>query len=192
VRKIVTYLHVRAISAKTSIGQLQAGWLKVRCVVGRGGRRDSKYEGDGSTPVGWWGMEQILFRADRVKRPVSQLPVASMARGMGWCDDPGDRNYNRAIRLPYPASHERLWRTDSLYDVVVILSHNRRPRIRGRGSAVFFHLADCNGRPTAGCIAVAEPDMRKILAVCGPKTRLVVWPSNGQPGRGFRKSPNRP
>ena len=79
----------------------------------------------------------------------------------GWCDDPGDRNYNRPVRLPYPASHEAMWRDDHLYDVVVVLGHNDGPRRRGVGSAIFFHLADPRRRPTAGCIAVSRKDMRE-------------------------------
>ena len=98
-----------------------------------------------------------------------------MARADGWCDEPRDRNYNRFVQLPYPASHEELWRADNLYDVVVILGHNERPRVAGLGSAVFFHLADPTGGPTAGCIAVSAGDMRKVLALCGPKTRIKVW-----------------
>jgi L,D-peptidoglycan transpeptidase YkuD (ErfK/YbiS/YcfS/YnhG family) len=98
-----------------------------------------------------------------------------MTSNDGWCDAAADRNYNRFVKLPYPASHEELWRKDHLYDVVVILGHNDRPRVAGLGSAVFFHLADSQGGPTAGCIAVSAKDMRKVLALCGRKTKIKVW-----------------
>jgi L,D-peptidoglycan transpeptidase YkuD (ErfK/YbiS/YcfS/YnhG family) len=108
---------------------------------------------------------------------------------MGWCDAPGDRNYNRPVSLPYPASHEAMWRSDGLYDVVVTLSHNTRPRVAGGGSAVFFHLASDSLSPTAGCIAVRRRDVAKVLCYLGPGTELVTGTC---PRRGARKSPSRP
>jgi L,D-peptidoglycan transpeptidase YkuD (ErfK/YbiS/YcfS/YnhG family) len=92
----------------------------------------------------------------------------------GWCETAGDRNYNRLVRMPYAASHETMQRDDNLYDIVVELSHNERPRVQGHGSAVFFHLRRPDGGPTAGCIAVSLRDMKIILALCGRKTKLVV------------------
>ena len=108
---------------------------------------------------------------------------------MGWCDDPRDRNYNRAIRLPYLASHEELWRADNLYDFVIALSHNSRPRIAGLGSAVFFHLAAADLRPTAGCLAISARDMHRALPFLGRGTMLVIG-ANARPSRDGRKSPN--
>ncbi len=81
----------------------------------------------------------------------------------GWCDDPRDRNYNRYVRHPYPASAERMWREDNLYDVVVVLSHNDRPRVRGRGSAVFMHVARTGMTPTEGCVALRLPHLLRLL-----------------------------
>ena len=92
----------------------------------------------------------------------------------GWCETVGDRNYNRLVRIPYETSHETMQRKDHLYDIVVELSHNERPRVQGHGSAVFFHLRQPDGGPTAGCIAVSLKDMRTILRLCGPKTRMVI------------------
>jgi L,D-peptidoglycan transpeptidase YkuD (ErfK/YbiS/YcfS/YnhG family) len=86
----------------------------------------------------------------------------------------GDRNYNRLVRMPYAASHETMQRADHLYDIVVELSHNERPRIQGHGSAVFFHLRQADGGPTAGCIAVSLRDMRIILEHVSPRTRIVI------------------
>ncbi len=120
-------------------------------------------------------MRRVLARPESSGGLRTGLPLRFMAADDGWCDAPRDRNYNRFVKLPYPASHEELWRKDHLYDVVVILGHNERPRIRGFGSAVFFHLADPDGGPTAGCIAVSAEDMRKVLPLCGPNTRIKVW-----------------
>jgi L,D-peptidoglycan transpeptidase YkuD (ErfK/YbiS/YcfS/YnhG family) len=94
--------------------------------------------------------------------------------GDGWCDAPADRNYNRPVKLPYPASHERLWRDDALYDLVVVLGYNDRPRSLGRGSAIFMHLARKNYLPTAGCIALSRADMLKLLVRLKPRDRIVI------------------
>lgn len=99
----------------------------------------------------------------------------------------GDRNYNRRVDLPYATAHEDLKRPDHLYDIVVETSHNQRPRIQGRGSAIFFHLARENFAPTAGCIAVTLRDMQKVLRYSSAKTRLVIWPPSGAAPRVFRK-----
>src|SRR5690606_18279935 len=118
--------------------------------------------------------KEVFFRADRVARPVTRLPVRPLGPHMGWCDDPDHPRYNRLVPLPFSAGHERLWREDHLYDIVVVLDYNLRPVVRGRGSAVFFHLARPGYRPTEGCVAVSERDMRRILLQCRPGTVLRV------------------
>lgn len=188
---MLTYLHVRAISARAVKGRLSAGILTVPCILGRSGMSRRKREGDGATPVGCFSLRQVLYRRDRIMIPRAGLPVRAIGPGDGWCDASGDRNYNRLVRMPYGASHEVLSRRDRLYDIVVVLSHNEQPRIQGLGCAVFFHLKSMDGGPTAGCIAISLGDMRKILALCGPRTRLAIWPSSGLALYGFRKSPSR-
>ena len=168
---------VRALSAGATSGWLEAGGRRFRCALGRGGLSWRKREGDGTTPRGRWPIDEIRLRSDR--RPVAwrgcqTISVLPIRLADGWCDAPADRNYNRPIRHPYDASAENLWRDDELYDVVGVLAHNRRPRIRGHGSAVFFHLRDPDGGPTAGCIAVSERDMRVILAHCRRRNRIVI------------------
>jgi L,D-peptidoglycan transpeptidase YkuD (ErfK/YbiS/YcfS/YnhG family) len=175
VTRSLSIIHVRARSGKAQDGLLIAGNLRVPCKLGRSGRRHMKREGDGATPSGLWPIRRVLARRNSWGWLRTGLPICFIRPDDGWCDDPFDRNYNRPVKLPYPASHEDMWRKDHLYDVVVILGHNDRPRVKGLGSAVFFHLADRRGGPTAGCIAVSPDDMRKVLALCGPKTRIRVW-----------------
>lgn len=163
---------------------MTVGSLRFPCVLGRSGRSHMKKEGDGATPVGRWQLLGIRYRADRLLPPESRIPKRTLGDSDGWCDAAGDRNYNRPVRLPYPAAHEAMRRADHLYDVVVVLSHNQRPRSQGRGSAVFLHLADPWGNPTAGCVALSRRDMATVLAFCGQRTNLVVWPTPG-----CRKSP---
>jgi L,D-peptidoglycan transpeptidase YkuD (ErfK/YbiS/YcfS/YnhG family) len=92
----------------------------------------------------------------------------------GWCDAAGDRNYNRRVRHPYPASAERLWRQDGLYDLVVVLGYNDRPRLQGRGSAIFVHIARPGYRPTAGCIALARADMLQLARLLGRRSVVAI------------------
>lgn len=172
--KIITHLHVRAINMRSTTGLLIAGGLQFPCSLGRSGRAFIKREGDGATPMGRWKLRRLFYRADRMRPPRSGLAARQIRDFDGWCETVGDRNYNRLVRIPYATSHEFMKRTDGLYDVVVELSHNECPRVQGHGSAVFFHLRQPDGGPTAGCIAVSLKDMKTILRLCGRKTRIVV------------------
>ncbi len=126
------------------------------------------------TPIGLWKIRQVFYRPDRVARPRTALPVAPIRSDMGWCDASEDANYNRLIRLPYPASHERLWRSDHLYDLLAVLGFNDWPRARGRGSAIFLHLARPDYAPTEGCIALSRPHMERFLGAARPGDRIAV------------------
>lgn len=155
-------------------GFLELGGLRLACAIGRGGIRARKREGDGATPAGSWRLVEVLYRADRRLRPRSGLGVRAIGRADGWCDAPADRNYNRMVRLPYPASAEQLWRQDHLYDILVVTDHNRRPRVKGLGSAIFLHVARAGYRPTEGCIALGERDLRRLLERARPGCRIVI------------------
>jgi L,D-peptidoglycan transpeptidase YkuD (ErfK/YbiS/YcfS/YnhG family) len=170
--QICVNIHARSLAAQDGIAVL--GPLRLRCALGRAGRRALKREGDGATPIGVWPMREVFYRPDRVARPATRLPVSPIRRHDGWCDDPRDRNYNRPVALPYPTGHEVLWRDDHLYDLVVVLGYNDIPRIRGRGSAIFMHLAASGFTPTEGCIALREGDLRELLALAGPGAAVRV------------------
>ncbi|HET8996416.1 MAG TPA: L,D-transpeptidase family protein [Acetobacteraceae bacterium] len=136
-----------------------------RVALGRGGVRQDKQEGDGATPAGLLPLRRVLYRADRLPPPDCTVPVEPIAETDGWCDDPGARDYNRQVRLPHDARHEELWRRDGLYDVVGVLGWNDAPVVRGRGSAIFLHVARPDYGPTEGCVALALPDLRRVLAM---------------------------
>jgi len=167
-------VKIAARSPAAQSGIAAVGAFRLPCALGRGGRRARKREGDGATPVGVWPIREVLYRADRVMRPMTGLPVSPIRPDDGWCDDPRDRNYNRPVRLPYPARHETLRRSDHLYDLLVVLGYNDVPRSAGRGSAIFMHLATPHFTPTEGCIAFREADLRKLLAVAGPGAAVRV------------------
>jgi L,D-peptidoglycan transpeptidase YkuD (ErfK/YbiS/YcfS/YnhG family) len=144
------------------------------CAVGRGAVGEKRGEGDGVTPVGRWVMRRVLYRADRLAAPQTALDCAVIAADDGWCDDPGDAAYNRPVRLPYPASHEKLTREDHLYDVVVVLGHNDDPVVPGAGSAIFLHVARDDYGPTEGCVALALPDLLALLREAAPGSAVEV------------------
>ena len=138
------------------------------CAVGRGGLAKKTGEGDGITPVGILPIRRVLYRPDRIARPRTAIPVSAIAEDDGWCDAPNDPNYNKPVKLPYAASHERMWRDDRLYDAVVILGFNDAPVIAGKGSAIFLHVARPDYGPTEGCVALALPDLLELLEKLSP------------------------
>jgi len=155
-------------------GTLSFAGRSYRCALGRGGVRGDKREGDGATPAGRFPLRRVLYRSDRLAAPETGLPTAALTPEDGWCDDPADISYNKPVRLPHGARHERLWRADGLYDIIVILGHNDDPVVPGLGSAIFLHLAGADFRPTDGCIALALDDLRAVLAGVGPGVCLEV------------------
>ena len=131
--------------------------------LGRTGIVRRKREGDGHTPAGRFRLLSVLYRPDRGPRPQTAIPVTALTPDMGWCDDPADRAYNRPVKLPHPGRHERLWRDDHLYDLIVVVDFNMHPVVRDKGSAIFLHLARDNFGPTEGCVAMAPQAMRRLL-----------------------------
>lgn len=146
------------------------------CRLGRNGviAAADKREGDGRTPAGMYPPRRLLYRADRVDLPDLRLPSAAISPDDGWCDDPRDALYNRHIVRPFKASHERLWRSDGAYDLIVVLGHNDDPPVAGRGSAIFLHVAHDDGRATAGCIGLDRPALLALLARLGPDDRIEI------------------
>jgi L,D-peptidoglycan transpeptidase YkuD (ErfK/YbiS/YcfS/YnhG family) len=146
-------------------GLLSGNGEKFRAVCGRAGTTPHKEEGDGATPRGPLPLLRILYRADRLRAPRCAVAVEPIGMTDGWCDDIADPAYNKPVRLPYAASHEALWREDNVYDVIGVLGWNLSPILPGRGSAIFLHVATPDFAPTAGCIALALPDLLKCLEV---------------------------
>jgi L,D-peptidoglycan transpeptidase YkuD (ErfK/YbiS/YcfS/YnhG family) len=142
--------------------------------LGRSGVTGAKREGDGATPAGVFSLRALWYRADRLTAPVTGLPLHEILPDSGWSDDPADAAYNRPVLLPHAGRHERLWRDDRLYDLVVPLGYNDDPPVRGLGSAIFLHVARPDYGPTEGCVAIAREDLVRLLAGCGPETRIAI------------------
>jgi L,D-peptidoglycan transpeptidase YkuD (ErfK/YbiS/YcfS/YnhG family) len=155
-------------------GRLVAGTLVLPCALGQSGLVRAKREGDGGTPIGRHRVLGGFYRPDRTRRPRTTLKLIPIRPDDGWCDAPGDRRYNRPVRLPYKASHERMWRDDHLYDIVLDLSWNRRPAVPGRGSAIFLHSARPGFAPTEGCVAVDRRVIARLVERIGPRTVIEV------------------
>jgi L,D-peptidoglycan transpeptidase YkuD (ErfK/YbiS/YcfS/YnhG family) len=162
----------------TSRGRLRWNGRDISCAIGRSGvvAADLKREGDGATPLGDWPMRQVFWRPDRLEKPVTQLPVIALRPDMGWCDDPAHPDYNKQVLLPFPASHEKLWRDDSIYDLIVVLGYNDAPPIAGKGSAIFLHLARDDFSPTEGCVACARDGLLALLRAAQPGRTLRISP----------------
>jgi len=149
-------------------GQISWDGRLTRCALGKAGvvAAADKREGDNKSPLGLWPIRQVLYRPDVYPSgPATNLPTRPIAADDGWCDTPEDPAYNQAVKLPYPASAERLWRDDHVYDLVVVLGHNDDPPIAGAGSAIFLHLARDGFPGTEGCVALARDDLEALLVV---------------------------
>jgi L,D-peptidoglycan transpeptidase YkuD (ErfK/YbiS/YcfS/YnhG family) len=173
-RAPISTFFVRRKPGHPTRGWLMAGPHAVPVALGRGGIKANKREGDGGTPRGTFRLRRLWWRADRVPRPMTHLPVRPITGADGWCEDPGDRRYNQPIQLMPGEPGDRLKRDDRLYDFIIEIDHNTRPRIAGRGSAVFVHVARPGFAPTAGCVALKPDALRRLIARVGRNTKIVI------------------
>lgn len=151
--------------------------------LGKTGLTDQKREGDGATPIGRFPLRTLFVRRNRVANVETDLPSISIQENDGWSDDPDDPEYNRHVTLPHRYRHEKLFREDHLYDLVVTLGYNDDPPVPGHGSAIFLHVAQDNYAPTEGCVAVSRPDLLEILRRIGPGDAIIINPPPiSQPG----------
>jgi L,D-peptidoglycan transpeptidase YkuD (ErfK/YbiS/YcfS/YnhG family) len=173
-RRSLTYIRIGTRPSRRSQGWLFAGPLALRIALGRAGIRADKREGDGGTPRGRFRPVRLWWRADRLPRPRTALPVRRIRPDDAWCEDPHDRRYNRPFRRSANEPGDRLLRQDGLYDLMIEMDHNTRPRIAGRGSAVFIHVTRPGFAPTAGCISLRLNDLRELLGRLSTKTRILI------------------
>jgi L,D-peptidoglycan transpeptidase YkuD (ErfK/YbiS/YcfS/YnhG family) len=167
-------IRIDARPGRRSQGFMRADPRVVPVALGRSGIKANKREGDGGTPYGQFFPVRVWWRADRVPRPHTSLPVRRIGPADAWCEDPSDRRYNRSFERSANEPGDRLWREDGLYDLFIEINHNVKPRIAGRGSAVFIHVARPGFAPTAGCVALRLPDLQKLVSRISSKTRIMI------------------
>lgn len=147
---------------------------KYHCAIGKGGFSADKKEGDGCTPLGIFPLRECWYRADKIKKPKTNLPLKIIAPDDGWSDDIKATDYNKHVKLPYNFSHEKLWRDDDVYDLIIPLGYNDSSIIPGKGSAIFMHIARGNYEPTEGCVALKLDDLLEILPLLSQKTSIKI------------------
>lgn len=146
------------------------------CILGKGGFGAGKIEGDGKTPLGRFPLREIWHRADRVQLPPSRLPLKTIQKDDGWCDDPLDVNYNKHVKLPYAGRHEELWREDNAYNIVIVIGYNDAPPVPHKGSAIFMHVNHDDRRETGGCVSLAFPDMLQVISALDENCEIEIAP----------------
>ena len=154
-------------SADPRRGRVVGPSIDIPCALGRAGvvGAAEKREGDGKTPTGTSPFRQAFFSADKITPPKSVLTATPISTALGWCDDPMDAHYNQLVQLPYAARHEKMWRDDNLYDVVLVIGHNDAPPAPNLGSAIFVHVAKQSFLPTEGCVALERADLVTLLSL---------------------------
>lgn len=153
---------------------LVADGIAIPVSLGRAGIFANKHEGDGATPRGTFRPLRLWYRPDRGTVPRTLLPLRRIGPDDAWSEDPSDRRYNRPVKRKPNEAGDRLRRTDNLYDLIVEIDHNTRPRIAGRGSAVFIHLARPGFLPTAGCVGLEPHRLRWLIERLGPRTKIEI------------------
>jgi L,D-peptidoglycan transpeptidase YkuD (ErfK/YbiS/YcfS/YnhG family) len=155
-------------------GYLKYKNLKFRCALGKAGIEKKIKEGDNITPKGTYKIIKIFYRKDRIKELVSQIKLIKIKKNMGWCDDPKSKKYNQLINLPTKYSHEKLYRRDNIYDLILVLNYNIKPIIKNKGSAIFIHIARKNYKKTAGCIALEKNNLIKLVLKIQKHTKIKI------------------
>ena len=155
-------------------GYLKYENFKFRCALGKGGIKQKEREGDFITPKGKFKLIKIYYRSDRIKKISSTLKKIKIKKNMGWCDDVSSNYYNKQIKINKKISHEKLYRKDNVYDIVVVLNYNLNPIINGKGSAIFLHVAKKNYKKTQGCIALKKNELLNLVSKIKRNTQIKI------------------
>ena len=148
--------------------------LKVKCVIGKKGIGYKRKEGDLITPKGQFKIKYILFRKDRVKIS-TKLKTKIIKKDMGWCDDPKSKEYNKLVKLPFIYKHEKLYKKENIYDIILVLNYNMDPVKKNKGSAIFIHVAKNNLKKTEGCVAIKKLNLIKLIKEISPNTKVKIY-----------------
>jgi len=147
---------------------------KLKCSIGKMGTTNSKKEGDLSTPKGFFKLGMLYYRKDRIKLIKCKIKKKVIKKNMGWCNDTRSKKYNREISFPFRYKSEKLYRSDKIYDIFINIKYNYSPVYKGKGSAIFLHLANKKYKATKGCIAIQKKDFLKILPLVNNDTKILI------------------
>ena len=154
---------------------LQIDEFKFKCCIGKKGSTRNKKEGDKKTPKGTFKIENLYFREDHIKKPLTLLKCIKIKKNMGWCDDINfPKKYNKLIKIEKEIRHEKLKRKDNKYDLLIPIKYNFEKPITGMGSCIFIHLTK-NYKPTAGCIALKEKDFLILLKLVNKDSKIKIF-----------------
>ena len=148
--------------------------IKFRCALGKSGIGDKEIEGDNVTPRGIYKIVKIYYRKDRIKKITSKFKLIEITKIMGWCNDIKSKKYNQLIKLPTKYSHEKLYRKDNVYDLILVLNYNMKPTIKNKGSAIFIHVTRKNYQSTQGCIALKKNNLIKLISKINKNIKIKI------------------
>ena len=148
--------------------------VKFRCALGKSGIGDKEIEGDNVTPRGIYRIVKIYYRKDRIKKITSKFKLVEITKIMGWCNDIKSKKYNQLIKLPTKYSHEKLYRKDNVYDLILVLNYNMKPTIKNKGSAIFIHVTRENYQSTQGCIALKKNNLIKLISKINKNIKIKI------------------
>ena len=153
---------------------LQVDDFNFKCSIGKYGISKNKLEGDKKTPSGYYNIEYLYFRKDRIKKPLTKLKCIKIKKDMGWSNDPNNlKIYNKLIKIKKNLKYENLYRNDYKYDLFIPIKYNFTKPIKSKGSCIFIHLTK-NYKPTAGCIALKKKDFLIMLKIINKKTKIKI------------------
>ena len=149
------------------------GEFEFKCVIGKKGSTSNKIEGDKKTPKGVYSLGPLFYRKDKFKNPDTKIKRISIKKNMGWCDDVNSKNYNKLIKINKKIKHEKLFRKNLIYDLLIPINYNTKNPVKKKGSAIFIHLTK-NYEKTLGCIALKENDLLTILKLINKRTKIKI------------------
>ena len=144
-----------------------------KCTIGKKGITSKKFEGDKKTPRGIISLGPVFFRKDRIDDPITKLRKIEIRKNMGWCDDIKSKKYNKLIKINNNIKHEKLFRKQNIYDLLIPINYNTSNPNRNKGSAIFLHLTN-NYKKTMGCVALKKRDMLILIKVINKNTKIEI------------------
>ena len=146
--------------------------FEFKCVIGKRGLTSNKMRVIKNTKRSIF-LRPLYYRKDKFSNPETKLKKIIINKNMGWCDDINSKYYNKPINTNNKFRHEKLFRNDGIYDLLIPINYNTKNPIKNKGSAIFIHLTK-NFKSTLGCIALKENDFLVLLKLINKKTKIKI------------------